>query len=520
MKIVSVGEMRQIEKEAFESGISYEQMMITAGKKIAQKILSDTPYLNRTITAIIGTGNNGGDALIALTVLLKEGWIANAWIIRKRHEDDNLLSDFLHMNGQITEYQNDRNFNQLDQWLDSSDIFLDGALGIGCHLPLASDYSEVFSHIHNLPKNFTTVAIDCPSGMDCDSGECDEHCIHANLTLCIEALKIGEVQNLGYHFTGKTDSISLDLPGNLPIFQKIKRNLLEKESLRKDIPPREIDGNKGTFGTVVIIGGSDPYVGAPILAGLAAYKTGCGLVDMFIPQVVRDISANMIPEAIWTVLDIKSPNATDLCLEKIIEVIKKRHAFVIGPGFGKGEMQIAFIDKFFEQVKEVSQYSNPNLVIDADGLNSLVSLPDWQKRLPQVCILTPHPGEFSRLSGLTIQEIQKNRIRICEEYAKRWNQVVVLKGAYTIVASPDGRSAVLPIASSALAKAGSGDVLSGIIAGFLSQGISDQFTAACLGVWIHGNAGLSAKERIGNEYSVTATDIVQSIPETITMLLR
>lgn len=520
MKIISVDEMRQIEKEAYESGISYEQMMITAGKKIAQKILSETLYLNRTITAIIGTGNNGGDALIALTELIKEGWTANAWMIRKRHDKDNLLSNFHYHSGQTVEYQNDQYFNQLDQWLQSSDILLDGALGIGCHLPLASDYSEVFSHIHSISKRFTTIAVDCPSGMDCDSGECDEHCIHADLTFCVEALKIGEIQNPGYRFTGKIESISLDLPENLPIYQKIKRNIIQRESLNKDIPVREVDGNKGTFGTVDIIGGSDQYIGAPILTGMAAYKAGCGLVNMFVPQIVRDISANMIPEAIWTILNIKDPHAMDLCMEKIIEAKMKKHAFVIGPGFGIGDIQIEFTRKFFEQVQEVSPYSEQNFIIDADGLNLLAALADWPKRLPQLCILTPHPGEFSRLSALPIQEIQRNRVRICEEYAKRWNKVVVLKGAYTVISSPDGRTGVLPIASSALAKAGSGDVLSGIIAGFLSQGISDQFTAACLGVWIHGNAGLIAKERIGNEYSVTATDIIQSIREAITTLIR
>ena len=166
MRIVTVTEMRQIEKEAFESGISYEQMMRTAGTKIAEKIFCSTIYPNQTITAIIGPGNNGGDALITLTVLRKHGWITNAWIIRERFDQDDLLSEYQKLNGNLRKYQDDQNFILLDQWLNSSDVFLDGALGIGCHLPLANDYSVLFSHIQDLPKNFMTIAVDCPSGMD------------------------------------------------------------------------------------------------------------------------------------------------------------------------------------------------------------------------------------------------------------------------------------------------------------------------------------------------------------------
>ena len=519
MRIVTVTEMRQIEKEAFESGISYEQMMRTAGTKIAEKIFCSTIYPNQTITAIIGPGNNGGDALITLTVLRKHGWITNAWIIRERFDQDDLLSEYQKLNGNLRKYQDDQNFILLDQWLNSSDVFLDGALGIGCHLPLANDYSVLFSHIQDLPKNFMTIAVDCPSGMDCNTGDCDKNCIQADLTLCIEALKIGEIQHPGYHFTGHIDRISLDLPENLPVYQTIKRFSLEKETLRNTVPVREIDGNKGTFGTVAIIGGSYQYIGAPILTGMAAYKTGCGLVNMFVPQIVRDISASSISEAIWTIMDLQNQETTNDCLEKIDAIMKKKHAIVIGPGFGHNDLQTVFVKRIFEKMQEGSYGLDQNFVIDADGLNLLASLPNWDIIVPQVCILTPHPGEFSRLSKLTIQEIQKNRIQVSEKFALTWNKVIVLKGAFTVIASPDGRTAVMPLATSALAKAGSGDILSGIIAGFLAQGVADQFAAACLGVWIHGKTGILAKDRIGNEYSVTATDIVQSIPESITKLL-
>lgn len=518
MKLVTTEQMRQIEKEAFECGISYQQMMRTAGIGIAEKIIRLTKPLNKTVCGIIGSGNNGGDALIALTELARSGWTVFAWIISSLNNGDDQFHDFCEAGGTGIYFQEDKDFLQLDEWIEKCDILLDGALGIGCHLPLREDYSFIFSHIQ-MDKNLPfVIAVDCPSGMNCDTGEVAPDCFHADMTICIEAVKLGEVLNPAYLYVGKLDVVSLDLPGNLAVYSEIKRSVMEIPDMKKLMPQRVADGNKGTFGTVSIIGGSDQYIGAPILSGKAAYKTGCGLVRMFVPPVVRNIAGGQIPEAVWNSIDLTGLSGTKEMIQKIFDTDNKKGAIVIGPGFGLDQDQHLFMKNFLARIGTPKTGLRSPLVFDADGLSLLAEFPEWHRQISENCVLTPHPGEMSRLCGIPIHEIQADRIAITEKFADSWNKVVVLKGAYTVVAAPDGRSSVLPVASSALAKAGSGDILAGVIAGLLAQGELEPYHAACLGVWLHGTAGLNAQKQTGNSYSIMASDILLSIPEAINRL--
>ncbi|MHC1770727.1 MAG: NAD(P)H-hydrate dehydratase [Flexilinea sp.] len=522
MKLVTIGQMRQIEKEAFECGISYEQMMRTAGTGIAEKIILSTKPLNKTVCGIIGSGNNGGDTLIALTELARRGWTVFAWIINPNNNGNDWLHEFCEAGGISVFFQEDKDFHQLDEWVEKCDILLDGALGIGVHLPLREDYSFVFSHIRIQMKNNLpfVIAVDCPSGMDCDTGAVDPNCLNADITICIEAVKLGEVLYPAYLYIGKLEIVSLNLPGNLAAYSEILRNVIQIQDMEKLMPQRAVDGNKGTFGTVSIIGGSDQYIGAPVLSGKAAYKTGCGLVKMFVPSVIRNIMGGQIPEAVWTPIDINGSNGIEEAIQKILDADNKKGSVVLGPGFGLEQNQNIFMKNFLAKVEKTPTILRNPIVIDANGLGLLAEFPGWYEQISGNCVLTPHPGEMSKLCGISIQEIQANRVGITEKYSALWNKVIVLKGAYTVVAAPDGRSSVLPVASSALAKAGSGDILSGIIAGLLAQGGIETYHAACLGIWIHGTAGITAQKQTGNPFSVMASDILASIPEAINDLIE
>lgn len=262
------------------------------------------------------------------------------------------------------------------------------------------------------------------------------------------------------------------------------------------LPERPEDGNKGTFGRVTVIGGSENFIGAPVLCGKAAYRAGCGLVELAVPPRVQSCCGGAFPEAIWDTTSFEAsafryaPNSV----------------YVIGPGLSTSEHAHRVVSAFFAQAQAPC-------VVDADALNILSELPDWYRRIPAGCILTPHPGEMSRLCGIPIAEIQADRERIAADRAAEWGQIVVLKGAGTVLAVPDGKSIVLPYRTSALAKAGSGDVLAGMIAGLLAQHLS-AWDAALTGAVLHAEAGLLAASRLG-VCSVMATDVIAAIGEAI-----
>jgi NAD(P)H-hydrate epimerase len=198
---------------------------------------------------------------------------------------------------------------------------------------------------------------------------------------------------------------------------------------------------------------------------------------------------------------------TEAAATLVLDSLERITGMLLGPGFGQAESTKRFVEKLLNA-------NLPPLVSDADGLKLLAELPDWQKRLPPNSVLTPHPGEMAIMTGLSTDEIQGDRIGIAERFAKEWNHIVVLKGAFTIVASPDGRSATLPIATPALARAGTGDVLAGLITGLRAQGMA-AFEAACSAAWLHGQAGMQAAEWHGGTAGVLAGDLIRELPALI-----
>ena len=267
------------------------------------------------------------------------------------------------------------------------------------------------------------------------------------------------------------------------------------------LPERAEDGNKGSFGCVTVVGGCENYPGAPVLCGKAAYRAGCGLVELVVPEVVRNCGAAGFTEAVWNCHAFDSGMVPE----------RKNAAVVIGPGLGT-EPQSA--EKLPGLIGSAGMFAQ-TLILDADALNLLSCDPHWYEYIPQNCVLTPHPGEMARLTGLTVAEVQEDRAKLALDRAVEWQQVVLLKGANTVIASPEGYYVVLPYASSALSVAGSGDVLAGVIAGFAAQG-KPAFDAAWLGAEIHARAGLLAAAEFGNSYSVMAGDLIAHVPEAIT----
>jgi NAD(P)H-hydrate epimerase len=529
MKLVTVKEMKEIELAANQAGMSNEEMMQSAGKGIADFLneqFSETE--NKRIIGLIGKGNNGGDTLIALTSLLQSGWNATALTITSR-KGESLAKEFIQEGGQLIEYSSGVLPVEIKEFLTSETLILDGLLGTGIHLPLKDEFKEYLKLVgHLLTQDQLVIAVDCPSGIDCDTGEKADEMIPADITLCLEAVKIGLMTESAFSLCGEIYTIPLNLPEAVNT-QFNEKNVIDLDWASSHLPVRSEFSHKGTFGKVLVIGGSTNYFGAPMLAGTAAYRSGCGLVTLAVPHAVAVVMANRTPEVTWLNLDdedgVIAESAADLVLKKANDYT----CLAIGPGIGTEETTGHFLEKLLFQ-KTVNNKRKigflegetpgevptdlPTIVIDADALRWLAEFGDWTSRVKADLILTPHPGEMAALTGISIKEIQQDRLNIAAHFAEKWRQVVVLKGALTAIASPDGRKAVIPVASSALAKAGSGDILTGIISSFLAQGL-ERYEAACLGAWIHANAGLAAVGSVGSQASIMATDIIDCISEVI-----
>jgi len=266
----------------------------------------------------------------------------------------------------------------------------------------------------------------------------------------------------------------------------------------------------------MVVAGSLNYPGAARLAGEAAYRVGAGLVAMAVPEPLYPVLAGHLPEATWLVLPSSEGVIAAGAARVLMENLRRVSALLIGPGFGLKPQTLAFLDALFLQ-RYGAEGGAPPLVFDADGLKLLAQMPDWSHRLWDMAVLTPHPGEMAVLTGLGRDEIQQDRIRVAEHFARQWGHVVVLKGAYTVIASPDGSTAVIPVATPALARAGTGDVLAGLIVGLRAQGL-DAFSAARCGAWIHAQAGLCAAKQVGNSASVLARDVLGAVGEVINSL--
>jgi NAD(P)H-hydrate epimerase len=360
------------------------------------------------------------------------------------------------------------------------------------------------------------LAVDCPSGLNCDSGAVDPATLPANVTVTFGVPKWGQLQYPGAGACGVLAVANIDL---LPaLIDDLPAQLVVPETVRRWLPVRAADANKGTFGKAMIVAGSLNYTGAAYLSGSAAGHAGVGLVTLAIPAPLHASLAGALPEVTW--LPLPGPNGTHCPdgLPQLLDRLTGYDTLLVGPGLTTTDEARQFVEKLFSGEGLSPETWSSRVVVDADALNILASQSDWPSRLPSWCILTPHPGEMARLTGQSTAEINAQRIATARRWSAEWGQVLVLKGAHTVIAGPDGRIAVLPFAIPTLATAGSGDVLAGAIVAMLAQGLPP-FEAAACGAYLHGHAGLLIARSIGMA-GATARDILESLPEALRQLYR
>lgn len=530
MKIVTVEQMRAIEKEADEAGYLYAEMMANAGQAIAEEVLAVGADLERKkVVGLVGAGNNGGDCLVALKLLAEADWEAVAYLIKPRKGDP--LLDAAGIAGvSIIEGNKDAQFRRLGEELAEAEVLLDGILGTGAKLPLRKGIKEVLQFVQSQEELPYVVAIDCPSGVDCDSGEADADCLQADMTVCLGAMKQGLLKFPAFGLCGEMEAWEIGLEDFSKMLAEIPAEIFTDALLEDALPQRDPSGHKGTFGSLRVIGGSINYPGSVLLAAQAAYRCGVGLVQMTVPGQIQSMLVTGLPEATWLLL----PEEMGLIHADAVGVLQKDNlkvsAIVFGPGLGRESCTQKFTEAFLQSLQEhkgraklgflsdtkqskpVEHSADIPLLIDADGLHTLSKLENWETLLPAKTVLTPHPGEMAVLTGLSVEEIQKDRAAIATRFAKKWSCVVVLKGAFTVAASPDGRRRTIAVADSALAKAGSGDVLSGMIGSLMAQGL-EPFEAASVGSYLHAKSAQAAVEYIGSARAVLPTDFILALSE-------
>lgn len=557
-KIVSVERMRRIEVAADAAGVSYADLMENAGRAVAEvaREMLGLHTEGARIAVLIGHGNNGGDGLVAARILKLETQAeVGCYLAKPRGDDDPNFVAARDAGVFIASSDEDQRWRVLHNLVSNADILIDALLGTGARLPIEGNLkklmTEVAASLHrrrvvsehqpdlywaSSPRRVDAsgtrvLAVDCPSGLDCDTGQIDRLAIRADVSVTFAAAKYGQLAFPGAHSIGELVVAPIGIPETLPELQAADSELLTGEAVAAMLPVRSRDSHKGSYGKSMVIAGTVNYTGAPILAATAAYRAGAGLVRLAVPQAIYPMAAAQIPEAIWSLLPHEMGAINAAAVDVVLEDIAGIDAVLVGPGLGQDEVTAEFMRGLFGgrrhpqkghigfgpsqgtgNAPEQAGLTMP-IVIDADGLNLLAKSDGWPSMLPPSTILTPHVGEMSRLSGLTMEAIQADRIALARAKAIEWNCVLVLKGAFTVAASPDGRVMVSPFATDALATAGTGDVLAGCILGLLAQG-APPFEAASASAYLHGLAGaLCAQKQAAR--STMASDVLNALPGAI-----
>ena len=512
MKIVTPDEMRRLEQEASRFGLSTDDLMERAGLAIAMETaLALGAAAGKRILVLVGPGNNGGDGLVAARHLARRGALVTLYLVSERREDDTKLRLALDEEAVPVNADTDEGYRYLERALNSADAVLDSVLGTGRTRPLQGSIRKIMTRLSK--RKGLLIAVDVPTGVDAGTGQADPATPRADLTLALGFPKVGHFLFPAAERVGNLKVLDIGIPQMAA--QDVALEMLTPSWVRDKLPRRPLEGHKGTFGHTLIIGGSANYPGAACLATEAALRSGAGLVTLAAPQSIQSILASRLTEAIRLPLpDGGLQRMTPQAVPTLKEALPQYTSLAIGCGMGRSNEAIEFL--------EMALLSQPRptqpLVVDADGLNNLSQIDNWWTRLKTPAILTPHPGEMSRLTGLSTTEVQARRIDTAREWSSIWGKVVVLKGAFTVVAAPSGHCWIAPFAKPILATGGTGDVLTGIIAGLLAQGMSPEHAATC-GVYLHGAAAESLKEAYGDR-GAKATDIIDALPRVTKELIE
>jgi NAD(P)H-hydrate epimerase len=460
------------------------------------------------VAVLAGRGNNGGDGFVVARYLANAGIPVAVFLLGKRHQvqgEARVNLDILAHHGlSVAEVTDEAELNPVVHRLAKAGLIVDALLGTGLDKPVQGLMATLIDRVNHLrPK---VLAVDIPTGLSADTGEVLGAAVAAEVTVTYGWPKIGQILAPGRDYVGRLWQVDISIPPDLAKDAPVE--LAEAREMRELIPARPFGSHKGTFGHLLVLAGSEGKSGAAALASLGGLRAGAGLVTLGIAASLNDIMEVKLTEAMTLPLP-EAPMERALGMEALKPIksfLGKGMALALGPGLGTHPETRELVRRL---VRELPQ----PMVVDADGVNALAGDPACLKDAAGPRILTPHPGEMARLLGISTPEVQAHRLEVARETAARYGCVVVLKGAQTLAAASDGRLSLNPTGNPGLASGGTGDVLTGLIGGWLAQGLAP-WEAARLGVYLHGLTADYFAAQHGPR-SLVAGDLINLFPEVL-----
>lgn len=497
MEIFSVSGAKRLDRETIDTiGIPSIVLMENAAEGIFNRIV----HKGDKFIFFCGTGNNGGDGLAIARKLILAGKTVSIYVcgsILKASSEFNVNYRILiNMGIVINEFSID-DLDYIGERIKENDVVIDAIMGVGLNRDIEGDLYNIIQVINRNSRYI--VSVDTPTGLDCNSGKALNISIKANETFTIEVMKKGFFGLGAKNYLGKVSIVPIGIPKKVK--EKYTENIfcLDREEYKKIIPVRDLYGHKGSYGRVLILAGSTGMTGAAYITTEAVIRSGAGLVNLLIEDDIKDILGFKLIEAMITTYDDE---------KKVNELINNADVIICGPGLGKKDANRKMLRKCIEN-------SKCPMIIDADALNIISEEYELLNYIRGRAIFTPHPGEMARLVKKTVREIEENRIEVCKEYCINNNIITILKGYNSVIS--DGNSVVInETGNSKMASGGMGDCLTGIIGGFVAQGINI-YNSAKLGVYIHGLIG----DELGKDrYCVNARDIINELPKALNNILK
>lgn len=508
MKVVTAAQMQALDRRTIvEARVPGIVLMERAGQEVVNHLeVQFGPQRARRITVVCGKGNNGGDGLVVARLLRRRGakvhvlllapvsaFTADAAVMYRRFIRTAGKSSILPF----------RFEDQTRIQLAASDLVIDAIFGTGLSTDVTGSYRDAINLLNQCGR--PTVAVDIPSGIHADSGSMLGAAVSASLTVTFGLPKLGLYVGHGIDHAGIVQVADIGIPSSFAAEVDSRVTLLVAETIRHSLPHRRVSAHKGTFGHAGIIAGSVGKTGAAALAAQAALRMGTGLVTVATPASMNDVLEAKLLEVMTVPLpETEARTLSRNSLDLLIPFVRSKTAVALGPG-------LSTHTETAELVRSVVKHLDRPCVLDADALNALAGHSSLLSECKVAPILTPHPGEMARLeSGATAQSVNADRIGTASRFASQAGVILVLKGARSVIARPDGRVAICPTGNPGMATAGTGDVLTGMTVGLLAQGLPP-WEAACAATYIHGAAGDLAARRLG-EAGMLARDVIEQIP--------
>ncbi len=507
MIFMTRAQMREYDRLAIEEyGVPGAVLMENAGRG-ATDIVEQYLCPSGVAAIVCGGGNNGGDGFVIARHLTNRGYFVKVYLIADRKKltgDAGLnINIFLKMNGEVIDCQEPGGLAQHVDELEAVDVIVDAMLGTGLTKEVRGPIREAIQILNFAPP--PKVAIDIPSGISADTGHVLGIAVQATATATFGFLKRGLLLFPGAEHAGSIHVVDIGAPALAADQAGHDGKLLQEEDIKALISPRKADAHKGTFGHLLIMAGSLGKTGAAVLCAEAAMRSGAGLVTISTTLEAQQLLETKTCEVmVEHLLESSDSPMTEATIKALRELIKAKRAIALGPGCSTHPATAELL------LRVMAEAEQP-LVVDADAINILAQNPDAAQDINVPMVLTPHPGEMARLANTDVRTVQADRVSIARAQAERFQAVVVLKGAHTIIAAPDGSLFINPTGNPGMASGGVGDALTGLIGSFISQG-HDSLEAACVGVYLHGLAADHAAKTRGERGLVTS-DLIEALSE-------